>query len=118
MSLPIVASLWIGGSLSYIEQVCLKSFVDHGHRTILYTYGEVGGVPEGVEVIDANLIFPNDNFIRHAKSGSPAVHADAFRYRMIELQRDMGRCGYFVHAPLGFRGSMGLWLGKTGSAGV
>ena len=86
MSLPIVASLWIGGSLSYIEQVCLKSFVDHGHRTILYTYGEVGGVPEGVEVIDANLIFPNDNFIRHAKSGSPAVHADAFRYRMIELQ--------------------------------
>ncbi len=86
MSLPIVASLWIGGSLSYIEQVCLKSFVDHGHRTILYTYGETSGVPEGVEVIDANLIFPNDNFIRHAKSGSPAVHADAFRYRMIELQ--------------------------------
>lgn len=86
MSLPTVASLWIGGSLSFLEQVCLKSFVDHGHRTILYTYGEVGGVPEGVEVFDANLIFPNQNYIRHAKSGSPAVHADAFRYRMIELQ--------------------------------
>ncbi len=86
MDLPIVASLWIGGSLSYIEQVCLKSFVDHGHRTILYTYGKVAGVPGGVEVLDANLIFPNQNYIRHAKSGSPAVHADAFRYRMIELQ--------------------------------
>ncbi|MDJ0630237.1 MAG: glycosyltransferase family 2 protein [Rhodobacter sp.] len=86
MSLPTVASLWIGGSLSFLEQVCLKSFVDHGHRTILYTYGEVGGVPDGVEVFDANLIFPNENYIRHAKSGSPAVHADAFRYRMIELQ--------------------------------
>ncbi|MDF0599198.1 glycosyltransferase family 2 protein [Psychromarinibacter sp. C21-152] len=86
MSLPIVASLWIGGSLSFLERVCLKSFVDHGHRTILYTYGKVAGVPEGVEVLDANRIFPNDNYIRHAKSGSPAVHADAFRYRMIELQ--------------------------------
>ncbi|MEL7116414.1 MAG: glycosyltransferase family 2 protein, partial [Pseudomonadota bacterium] len=86
MDLPIMASLWIGGSLSYIEQVCLKSFVDHGHRMILYTYGEVQHVPPGVEVMDANLIFPNDNYIVHAKSGSPAVHADAFRYRMIELQ--------------------------------
>lgn len=87
MDLPIMASLWIGGSLSYIEQVCLKSFVDHGHRMILYTYGEVKNVPPGVEVMDANLIFPNDNYIVHAKSGSPAVHADAFRYRMIELQK-------------------------------
>lgn len=86
MPLPIVASLWIGGRLSFLEQLCLKSFVDHGHRTLLYTYGHVGGVPGGVEVLDANLIFPNDNYIRHAKSGSPAVHADAFRYRMIELQ--------------------------------
>lgn len=86
MPLPIVASLWIGGRLSFLEQLCLKSFVDHGHRTILYTYGHVGGVPDGVEVLDANLIFPNENYIRHAKSGSPAVHADAFRYRMIELQ--------------------------------
>ena len=49
MSLPIVASLWIGGRLSFLEQVCLKSFVDHGHRTILYTYGAVAGVPDGVE---------------------------------------------------------------------
>ncbi len=86
MELPIVASLWIGGSLSFLEQLCLKSFADHGHRTILYTYGEVTGVPDGVEVLDANTIFPNENYIRHAKSGSPAVHADAFRYRMIELQ--------------------------------
>ena len=53
MSLPIVASLWIGGRLSFLEQVCLKSFVDHGHRTILYTYGAVAGVPDGVEVLDA-----------------------------------------------------------------
>ncbi|MEL6167101.1 MAG: glycosyltransferase family 2 protein [Pseudomonadota bacterium] len=86
MSLPKIASLWIGGSLSFLEQVCLKSFVDHGHHTVLYVYGRVGGVPTGVDVQDANIIYPNQNFIRHKRSGSPAIHADAFRYRMIEVE--------------------------------
>ncbi len=86
MDLPIVASLWIGGNLSYIEQLCLKSFADHGHRTLLYTYETVENCPEGVELMDANSIFPASDFIRHKSSGSPAVHADAFRYRMIACQ--------------------------------
>ncbi|WP_322894281.1 MULTISPECIES: glycosyltransferase family 2 protein [unclassified Yoonia] len=84
--LPIIASLWIGGNLSYIEQLCLKSFADHGHRTLLYTYEPVDNAPPGVETLDANAIFPASDFIRHAESGSPAVHADAFRYKMIALQ--------------------------------
>ncbi len=84
--LPIIASLWIGGDLSYMEQVCLRSFASHGHRTILYTYEEVTNCPPGVEQMDANLIFPSTDFIRHEDSGSPAIHADAFRYRMIAVQ--------------------------------
>lgn len=84
--LPVIASLWIGGNLSFIEQVCLKSFADHGHRTILYTYEKVDNCPSGVELMDANTIFPSSDFIRHEGSGSPAVHADAFRYKMIALQ--------------------------------
>lgn len=86
MTLPVIASLWIGGRLSYLEQLCLKSFKDHGHRTILYSYGHVENVPDGIEVLDANTIFPSTSYITHKKSGSPAVHADAFRYRMIEMQ--------------------------------
>ncbi|WP_233270484.1 glycosyltransferase family 2 protein [Chachezhania sediminis] len=87
MTLPTIASLWIGGNLSYLEQLCLQSFVDHGHRTILYTYGrEVGNAPAGVEVMDAEAIFPTDTIIRHRATGSPAFHADAFRYKMLELQ--------------------------------
>lgn len=84
--LPVIASLWIGGNLSFIEQVCLKSFADHGHRTILYTYEKVDNCPPGVELMDANAIFPSSDFIRHEDSGSPAIHADAFRYKMIALQ--------------------------------
>ncbi|MBQ1203671.1 MAG: glycosyltransferase family 2 protein [Loktanella sp.] len=84
--LPTIASLWIGGDLSFIEQVCLRSFAAHGHRTILYTYDKVSNCPPGVEQMDANLIFPSTDFIRHEISGSPAIHADAFRYRMIAVQ--------------------------------
>ena len=35
--LPNIASLWIGGRLSWLEQLCLKSFADQGHRTTLYS---------------------------------------------------------------------------------
>lgn len=31
-----VAALWIGGPLSYLEQLCLKSFVDAGQHIRLY----------------------------------------------------------------------------------
>jgi hypothetical protein len=48
----------------------------------------VGGVPDGVECLDANEIFPSTNYIRHNKSGSVAIHADAFRYQLI-AQRDV-----------------------------
>ena len=66
-ALPTVASLWIGGSLTWLEQLCLKSFVDHGHPTVLYTYGEVQGVPEGVVVKDGREVVDTDAFVTHAK---------------------------------------------------
>ena len=72
MNCPIVASLWIGDRLSYIEQLCLKSFVDHGHRTILYAYEDVPNVPAGVEVMDAALIYPRPDRVIHNETGSPS----------------------------------------------
>ncbi len=78
-----LGSLWIGGNLSWLEQLCIKSFLDHGHEFTLYTYEGVTNAPEGTRVADANAVFPADTFITHRRSGSPAVHADAFRYRMV-----------------------------------
>jgi hypothetical protein len=82
---PLVSfgTLWIGGNLSWLEQLCLRSFLDHGHEVTLYTYEGVSNAPEGTRVADANAIFPARRFITHRASGSPAYHADAFRYRMI-----------------------------------
>jgi len=83
MTLYDVASLWIGPELSWMEQICLMSFLEKGHRTILYTYDDVKSVPEGVELRDAREIMPSDQIIYHVNTGSPAFHSDVFRLRML-----------------------------------
>ncbi len=54
--LPEIKTLWIGGDLSRLERVCLASFIAHGHKVTLYTYGDVGNIPKGVVLEDANKI--------------------------------------------------------------
>ena len=82
-NLPPIGALWIGGSLTWLEQLCLKSFVDQGHPTFLYTYGEVKGVPEGVQIRDGNEILTTDRFITHGRTGSVALFSDLFRFHLI-----------------------------------
>jgi hypothetical protein len=84
MKLYDVASLWIGPELTWMEQMCLLSFIENGHRTILYVYDDVKSVPDGVEVRDAREIMPTEQVIYHANTGSPAFHSDVFRLRMLE----------------------------------
>jgi len=84
-----IGALWIGGSLSYLEQLCLKSFVDAGQPIVLYTYEGVTNAPAGVELADANDILPQTGFLRHARTGSPALHSDLFRYHMLARHDDM-----------------------------
>ena len=74
-----IGMLWMQGALSFLEQLCIRSFQDAGHHVALYHYGEVTNVPEGVEMRDANLVVPERAEITHTKSGSPAPHADMFR---------------------------------------
>lgn len=88
-ALPPVGALWIGGSLTWLEQLCLKSFVDQGHQTILYTYGDVKGVPAGVEIRDGNDVLNTDNFITHDRTGSVALFSDLFRFHMIAKDPDI-----------------------------
>ncbi|MBD3765682.1 MAG: hypothetical protein IE927_13420 [Rhodobacterales bacterium] len=78
-----VAALWIGGELSFLEQLCLKSFVDAGQPITLYTYDGVTNAPAGVELADAAAILPPADVLRHARTGSPALHSDLFRYHLL-----------------------------------
>lgn len=84
MPLPTIGTLWIGPELSWMEQLCLKSFLDHGHQVVLYTYGKVKGVPKGVKIANADDVLPSKKIIRHARTGSPAYHADVFRLHMLK----------------------------------
>lgn len=81
-----IGALWMGGNLSFLEQLCLISFRDAGHHVKLYTYEEVGNIPDGIEIADANTIQSTETILRHAKTGSPAPQADKFRYQMLATE--------------------------------
>lgn len=78
-----VGTLWIGGALSWMEQLCLKSFVDAGQRITLYSYEAIPNVPEGVIRRDGREVLDTDDFIKYEKKDSFALFADYFRIHMI-----------------------------------
>ena len=77
-----IQSLWIGDSLSTIEQLCISSFLNNGHEFHLYTYKHVKGVPEGATIKDANLIIPEDQVFKDSK-GSLGAFSDLFRWTLL-----------------------------------
>ncbi|WP_397541306.1 hypothetical protein [Roseovarius salis] len=78
-----IAMLWVGGPLSYMEQLCAVSFRDAGHRVRLYHYGSVQNIPDGIVLSDGNEILPRDEFLTHGRTGSPALFSDVFRYHLL-----------------------------------
>lgn len=78
-----IAMLWVEGPLSYVEQLCVQSFLDAGHEVTLYHYGPVSNVPEGTAVVHGDVILKRDNFIQHGRTGSLALFSDVFRYHLL-----------------------------------
>ncbi|WP_026958182.1 hypothetical protein [Aliagarivorans taiwanensis] len=83
MTKNTVQSLWIGPSLSKIEQLSMRSFVHHGNPYHLYTYNDIDNVPDGVVVKDANEILPEREIFRD-RSGSLGAFSDVFRFKLLE----------------------------------
>ncbi|WP_439143433.1 hypothetical protein [Planktotalea sp.] len=79
-----VGTLWIGGPLSWMEQLCLKSFVDKGQKITLFSYEDIPNVPEGVIRRDGRDIIDTDDFIKYEQKNSFALFADWFRLHMIQ----------------------------------
>ncbi|WP_371056100.1 hypothetical protein [Rhodosalinus sp. K401] len=102
-ALPEIASLWIGGRLSWLEQLCLKSFADAGHHVTLYSYAPVGNLPPGVHPGNAAEIFPGEPMLRHARTGSPAIHADLWRLHLLRNTRKIWvDADMYCHRPFDF----------------
>ncbi|MFT3690632.1 glycosyltransferase family 2 protein [Paenirhodobacter sp.] len=79
-----IGSLWIGGPLSWLEIASIRSFVDLGHDYVLYSYDPVPNLPEGARLADAREVWDSPGIVTHQKSGSPALHSDLFRVRMVQ----------------------------------
>jgi len=86
-TLDPIQMLWVRGPLSRMEVLSVRSYLAQGHPVHLYTYDPPPNVPEqasirdGSEILPANLA-PATGSAPFA-SGSYAVFADLFRYRLL-----------------------------------
>lgn len=83
MTLPAIASLWIGPRLRWLDRLSLHSFVARGHEvTLFHTHATAPeGVPAGVRTAHAREVwdYAPDMLDRFA----PAPFADIFRVNMV-----------------------------------
>ena len=82
--------LWIGGKLSTMERLAMASFLANGHPVVLHTYGEVEGVPAGVEVRPGNLVLSEEVVFANVRDGIGkggfAGFSDWFRYELLKKE--------------------------------
>ncbi|WP_299884858.1 ATP-grasp fold amidoligase family protein [uncultured Ruegeria sp.] len=83
-NLPTIGMLWLEGPLSFLEQMCLLSFVSNGHKVVLFHYGEVENVPEGIELVSANEIHEPKQFIVNSQFKTPVPQSDIFRLQLMK----------------------------------
>ena len=84
----LINSLWIGDSLSPLEILCIHSYINHGHKFLLWTYSDVINIPIHKNVIRKNAaeILKKDAIFSYEKGlypGSYAGFSDIFRYKLL-----------------------------------
>lgn len=85
MTAPLrgIGTLWVEGALSFLEQMCLLSFVAQGHKVTLFHYGAIANAPEGIDLVDAREIHDPATIIYNRQFGTPVVQSDIFRLHMM-----------------------------------
>lgn len=82
--LPTICSFW-HGELSFLERVCIASFVERGHEFVLYAYDDIAA-PAGCRVVDAASVVPQSEMFFYKGNRSAAVFADYFRLKLMERE--------------------------------
>ena len=77
-----ITGLWVGKTLPLLAQLCIKSFLDHGHEFQLFTYRHYDNIPEGTTVRDAREILPEDVIFTDSYN-SLASFSDWFRMKFL-----------------------------------
>jgi hypothetical protein len=84
--MTVIQSLWIGTTLSALQQLSIRSFLAYGHEYHLYAYRPIDGVPDGTIVRDASDILPVDSVFCYQEGfgkGSFSAFSNFFRYQLI-----------------------------------
>lgn len=81
--LPTINAVWIGEALGAVHAACLRSFLRHGHRVVLHCFETPVDVPSGVELFNAADLMHPAEIVRYEKSGSLALTANKYRYRIL-----------------------------------
>lgn len=79
----VMQGLWIGTKFSRIEKLSLLSFLKNSYTVHLYTYFEIDDIPEGVVIMDANKIIPEEKIFKYKHYDSYAAFANLFRYKLL-----------------------------------
>ncbi len=79
----VIQALWIGERLSVMEQLCIRSFLAHGHSFHLYAYQDIAGIPAGTVVLDGNRVLPESRIFTYREHKTYAGFANFFRYKLL-----------------------------------
>lgn len=105
-----INSVWIGKELGPVHAACLRSFLRFGYEVVLHAYDPPIDLPDGIKLFDAGKLMPYEQIFRNKRTGSLAMAADKYRYRM---QREgMGLyvdCDIYCVKPIEFHDVMFGW---------
>jgi mannosyltransferase OCH1-like enzyme len=79
----IVQGMWVGQSLSIMEKLSIRSYIENGHEYHLYLYDDIAGAPPKTVLKDANEILPSSAIFQYGEHKSYAIFADYFRYKLL-----------------------------------
>ena len=92
MTLPKIVSFW-HGPLSWLEVLCITSFLRRGHEVLVYSYDQIPNLPAGAQWRDAASLLPREKLVFYKGRGTPGVFSDHFRYAAL-------RAGLGIYADL------------------
>lgn len=81
--LPTLVTFWIGSRLPDFQKLCLQSWRAMGHGVRFYAYEPVENLPDGMECLDAEAVFPRAELDSPSRKVPMVIKSDIWRLAML-----------------------------------